>query len=181
VNATLDALPKRRYNPIWPEGSKAPLTEELATYFFDLVSTCDCSLLELLRSHPELPNYHQLDNWRRRRAWFAEGWKQASQKRADFFVEKCADLAKNATEKTAHLARVKFDIYRWMAGKFHPDAYGDKPQQPSQSTTVQVGIAVSAERLNEIRAKLDDTRLQLSKPKATVQSNAITRPVAPRP
>ena len=173
MNATLDALPKRRYNPIWPEGSKAPLTEELATYFFNLVSTCDTSLLQLLRDHPELPNYHQLDNWRRRRAWFSEGWRAARRQQADFFVEKCADLAKTATPQTAHLARVQFDIYRWMAAKFHPDAYGDKPAAAPQ-TTVNVGVSISPERLSELRSKLDNTRLHLAN--ATVQSNATTPP-----
>ena len=173
MNPTLDALPKRRYSPIWPQGSKASLTEELAAHFFDLLSTCDTRLLELLRQHPELPSFKQLDNWRRRRTWFSEGWKQARQKRADFLAEKCADLAKNATPQTAHLVRVKFDIYRWLASKFHPDAYGDKSQQQQQQTTVNVGIAVTPERLSELRAKLDDARLHFSNPNATVQSNGI--------
>jgi hypothetical protein len=176
VNATLEKLrqrPKRYYNPIWPEGTKQPLTKELADYFFSLLSTCDTSLLKLLRDHPELPHFNQLDNWRRRRAWFNEGWKQARQKRADFFVEKCADIYKTATPQTAHLARVQFDILRWMAAKLHPEAYGDKPNAaPVQ--TVNVGIAISPERLTELRAKLDHTRLHLTNSKATVQSNATT-------
>jgi Bacteriophage Sf6, terminase small subunit-like len=163
VNATLDALPKRRYNPIWPQGTKQPLTKELADYFFSLVSTCDSSLLQLLRSHPELPHFNQLDNWRRRRTWFSEGWKLARLARADFLAEKCADLAKTATPQTAHLARVQFDIYRWLAAKLHPDAYGDKPAA-TPNTTVNVGVALSAERLNEIRAKLDHTRTALLHP-----------------
>ena len=161
------APPKLRYNPIWPKGTPQPLTKEIAAHFFDLLSTCDHSLVALLRQHPELPPYNSLDNWRRRHPWFSEGWKQASQKRADFLAEKCADLAKNATPQTAHLVRVQFDIYRWMAAKLHPDAYSDKPSPTPQSTTVNVGVAISAERLSEIRAKLDQTRLHFSNPKAT--------------
>ena len=171
--AKLRQRPNPRYNPIWPEGTKQPLTKELAEYFFSLVSTCDTSLLELLRKHPELPHFNQLDNWRRRRPWFNEAWKAARQKRADFLAEKCADLAKTATPKTAHLARVQFDIYRWLASKLHPTAYGEKPQQ-QQQTTLNVGVSISQERLNEIRSKLDQTRLHLSNPNATVQSNATT-------
>jgi hypothetical protein len=174
VNATLAKLrsrPNPRYNPIWPEGTKQPLTKELADYFFSLLSTCDTSLLELLRSHPELPHFNQLDNWRRRRAWFSEGWKAARKNQADFLAQKCADLAKNATPQTAHLARVQFDIYRWLAAKFSPDTYGDKPATPTP-TTVNVGISISPERLNEIRAKLDHTRQSLANSNTTVQSNA---------
>jgi hypothetical protein len=176
VNATLAKLrsrPNPRYNPIWPQGTKQPLTKELADYFFSLISTCDTSLLQLLRDHPELPPFRQIDNWRRRRAWFNEGWKAARRQQADFLVQKCADLAKNATPQNAHVTRVQFDIYRWMAAKFHPDAYGDKPAA-TPNTTVNVGIAVSAERLSEIRAKLNDTRLHLANAKATVQPNAAT-------
>ncbi len=178
MNPTLDALPKRRYNPIWPEGTRQPLTKELADYFFSLVSTCDTSLLQLLRTHPELPHYNQLDNWRRRKAWFNEGWKQARQKRADFLAEKCADLAKNATPKTAHLARVQFDIYRWLASKLHPTAYGDKPAA-LPTNTVNVGVSISQERLNEIRSKLDQTRLYLSNPNATTPNRSTAATARP--
>ena len=177
MNASLAKLrssPSQRYNPLWPPGTRQPLSKELAQYFFDLFSTCDTSLLQLLRSHPELPHFNQLDNWRRHRSWFNEGWKLARQKRADFLAEKCADLAKTATPQTAHLARVQFDIYRWLAAKYHPEAYGDKPSPTPQSTTVNVGISLSPERLSELRAKLEHTRLHLSNPNTTVQSNATT-------
>ena len=171
--AKLRKLPNPRYNPLWPEGTRQPLTKELAEYFFSLISTCDSSLLELLRQHPELPPFKQLDYWRRHKPEFAEGLKAARKNQADFLVQKCADLAKNATPQTAHLARVQFDIYRWLAGKFHPDAYGDKSAAAPQ-TTVNVGVSISPERLSEIRAKLDNTRLQLSNANATVQSNGTT-------
>jgi len=50
-----------------------------------------------------------------------------------------------------------------MAAKFHPDAYGDKPAT-MPNTTVNVGIAISPERLQDIRNKLDITRSALLKP-----------------
>ena len=171
--AKLRQRPNPRYNPTWPEGTKQPLTKELADYFFSLVSTCETSLLQLLRDHPELPHFNQLDNWRRRRAWFSEGWKAARKNQADFLTQKCLDLAKNATPQTAHLARVQFDIYRWLAAKFSPELYGDKPATPTP-TTVKFGICISPERLNEIRATLDHTRLHLANSNPTVQSNPAT-------
>ena len=167
MNATLTELksrPRQRYSPIWPEGKRQPLTKELAEYYFSLISTCDTSTLQLLRDNPQLPPHKQLDYWRRHTPWFSEGLKEARKNQADFLVQKCADLAKNATPQTAHVVRVKFDIYRFLASKFHPEAYGDKSQQPSQSTTVNVGIAISPERLNDLRNKLDITRSALLKP-----------------
>jgi Bacteriophage Sf6, terminase small subunit-like len=166
VNPTLAKLrqrPNPRYNPIWPQGTKQPLTKPLADYFFSLIETCDTSLIQLLRDHLELPPFKQIDYWRRHTPWFSEGWKNARKNQADFLVQKCADLAKNATPQTAHLARVQFDIYRWMAAKFHPDVYGDKPPATT-STTLNVGIAISPERLADIRNKLDITRSALLKP-----------------
>jgi hypothetical protein len=165
--AKLKTLPKLRYNPIWPPGTKQPLTKELADYFFSLVSTCETSLLQLLRDHPELPHFNQLDNWRRRRPWFAEAWKQARQNQADFLAQKCLDLAKSATPKTAHVIRVQFDILRWLAAKLHPAAYGDKPLSPCQTTNVNVGISISPQRLQELRTKLKQTRSAFSNPSAS--------------
>ena len=67
------------------------------------------------------------------------------------------DLAKEVTLKNAHVTRVQFDIYRWLCAKLHPEAYGDKPTAPTP-TTLNVGIAISPERLADIRNKLDITR-----------------------
>jgi hypothetical protein len=176
--AKLKTLPKVRYNPIWPPGTKQPLTKELADYFFSLVSTCETSLLQLLRDHPELPHFNQLDNWRRRRPWFAEAWKQARQNQADFLAQKCLDLAKFATPKTAHVVRVQFDILRWLCAKFHPAQFGDKPLPSQQSTTVNVGVAISPQRLEEIRSKLEQTRSALSNPSASasgLNSSVVSR------
>jgi len=157
----LRARPRRRYNPIWPEGTRQPLTPQLVQYFFDLVSTCDTSLLQLLRDHPELPPHKQLDYWRRHKPGFAEGLKQAHQNQADFLANKCLDLVKNVDAKNAHAARIKFDVYRWFAAKFHPAAYAEKPASaPVQ--TVNVGLAISPERLRELRSKLHDSRLAVS-------------------
>ena len=161
--AKLRAIPNRRYNP-WPKGKRQPLTKKLATSFFDLLSSSDCSMVQLLRDHPNLPNFKTLDSWRHRYPWFAEAWKQARKAQADFLVQKCLDLAKSTTAKTAHETRVKFDIYRFIAAKFHPDLYGDKPTQ-AQSTTLNVGISISPERLQDLRAKLDSTRLHFASPK----------------
>jgi Bacteriophage Sf6, terminase small subunit-like len=156
--AKLRKLPNPRYNPLWPEGTRQPLTKQVAEHFFALLETCDTSLLQLLRDHPELPPFKQLDYWRRHKPWFPEGWRRARQAQADFLVQKCLDLAKEATPKNAHVIRVKFDITRWLVAKFHPEAYGDKPATQPNNTTFNVGVSISPERLSEIRAKLDQTR-----------------------
>jgi hypothetical protein len=157
--AKLNALPKRRYgNVTWPEGTPQPLTQEIAHHFFSLMSTSDCSLVQLLRYHPELPPFRQLDSWRaNNKNGFAERWREARKAQAHFLVQKCLDLQKSVNAQNAHQVRVKFDILRWVAAKFHPSVYAEKPPTaPVQ--TVNVGVAITPERLAEIRSKLDQTR-----------------------
>jgi hypothetical protein len=161
---------------IWPEGTPQPLTKEIADHFFSLMATSDCPLVQLLRDHPELPPYKQLDYWRRHKPGFAEGLKQAHQNQADFLAHRCLDLVKNVDAKNAHAARIKFDVYRWFAAKFHPAAYAEKPfQAPVQ--TVNVGV-ISPDRLQELRSRLEPTRTALAlkqaknaAPSAKIKSN----------
>lgn len=172
VIACLRSRKSYPYSPVWPKGTRQPLTKALAEHFFSLLSTSETSLLELLRAHPELPPWQQLNNWRRRRPWFAQAWRQATKAQAHFLVQRCLDLYCTSTPETAHNTRVKFDILKFLSAKFHPDSYGDKPAQ-LPATTVNVGISISPERLTEIRTKLDQTRksLQSRNDNKTDQSN----------
>ena len=157
--AKLNALPKRRYgNVAWPEGTPQPLTQEIATHFFSLMATSDCSLVQLLRDHPELPPFRQLDSWRaNNKNGFAERWRETRKAQAHFLVQKCLDLQKSVNAQNAHQVRVKFDILRWVAAKFHPAVYAEKPPTaPVQ--TVNVGVAISPERLADLRSRLEATR-----------------------
>lgn len=159
----LAALPKKQYKATanWPQGTRQPFSNAIAEHFCSLLATCDTSLCSLLQAHPELPPYSQLDNWRRKRPNFNDAWKHAMQQRAHFLAEKCAQLHKDVTPKTAHVVRVQFDILRWLAAKFSPSDYGEKII-PQQQTTVNVGISISQERLNDIRTKLNATRASLA-------------------
>lgn len=170
--AKLNALPKPQYRKSanWPKRPRQALSRPIAERFASLVSTCEGSLVQLLESHPELPQYSQLDNWRRRHPWFNDLWKAAQRRRADFLAERCAQLAFDATPKTAHVVRVRFDVARWLCSRFHPEVYGDKPQQPQQ-TTVNVGVSISPERLNDIRAKLDFSRNALAPKSKAIRLN----------
>jgi hypothetical protein len=174
VNATLAKLkecPKPPWQPPWPIGTKQPWTPQIAQRFFDLLSTSQSSLLELLRANPELPPYKDLNSWRcNNKHNFADLWRKAREAQAEFLAQRCLDLARDTTPKNAHAQRLKFDIYRHLSAKFYPAVYGDKPTQPQ--TTVNVGISLSPEHLQDIRNKLDQARLSLSSP-STNSSNGI--------
>ena len=77
-------------------------------------------------------------------------------------MQKALDLQKGATKETAHLCRVKFDIIKFIAGKLHPEVWGDRPApaSPNISTTVQIGV-ISQERLAELHSRLEPTRAWL--------------------
>jgi hypothetical protein len=91
-------------------------------------------------------------------------WMQARKRQADHLIQHCIQLAHSADPKTAHVVRVKFDIYKFIAAKFHPDVYGDKSFQPQQQTTVNVGVSVAPERLSDLRVKLEQTRTAFRQP-----------------
>jgi hypothetical protein len=155
----LRARPRTRYgNVIWPEGTPQRLTKEIADHFFSLMATSDCPLAQLLRDHPELPPFKQLDSWRNNnKNGFGDRWRQARAAQGEFLAQMALGLQKNA-----HVVRVRFDILRWLAAKFHPSVYAEKPSTaPVQ--TVNVGIAVS-QHLAELRSQLDQTRAALKAP-----------------
>ena len=174
--AKLRARPRTRYgNVTWPEGTPQPWSQEIADHFFSLMSTSECSLVQLLRDNPQLPPFRQLDSWRaNNKNGFADSWRKASHDRAHFLVEKCLDLQKSVNAGNAHQVRVRFDILRWVAAKLHPAAYAEKPL-PAPTQTLNVGIAISSERLSELRAKLDSTRTAFALEKKTSDGAAAAR------
>jgi hypothetical protein len=170
--ASLNTRPKANYrkNTAWPPGKPQRLTRAVAKRIFDAISTSTDSLLGVLQANPDLPPHRQIFNWRTEVPWFAEGFRVARREQAEFLVQHCIDLAKGTNPTNAHSQRVKYDIYKWIAGKFSPDVYGDKPA--TTAVNVAVGFNVSPERLNEIRGKLDVTRTAYSKP--LTLSNPVT-------
>jgi hypothetical protein len=170
--AKLKECPKPPWQPPWPPGTKQPFSPKIAQRFFDLLSTTDSSLPELLRANPELPPYKDLNSWRcNNKSGFGDLWRKAREAQGEFLIQKALDLQKSVTQQNAHAVRVRFDILRYIASRFNPEVYGDKPQQ-QQQTTVNVGISISPERLQDLRSKLDQTRLSLS-PRSTTGNNGI--------
>jgi hypothetical protein len=102
-------------------------------------------------------------------ASIAAEWKTARQMQAEWLMQKALDLQKGATKETAHLCRVKFDIVKFIAGKLHPEVWGDRPAASTNvSTTVQV--AITPERLADIRSRLEPTRAYFRKHNGTKDS-----------
>ena len=84
-------------------------------------------------------------------------------------MQKALDLQKNATRETAHLVRVRFDVIKYIASRLHPEVWGDRPAASTNvSTTVQV--AITAERLADIRSRLESTRAYYRKHNGTKDS-----------
>ena len=161
--AHLRSFPQNRNRrPQAAPAHQPKLTRALATRFCDLLAQSDKPLFQLIDENPGLPHHKTLFNWQQRVPWFNAMWKDARIRQSHFLFEKCLDLYQQACPKTAHVVRVRFDVLKWAAAKLNPSDYGDKPQQQQQSTTVNVGISISPERLTELRSKLDSTRSVLS-------------------
>lgn len=155
----LRCFPKDNKRRNYPKGTRQPLTKELAQRFCDLIATSTRSTASVLADNPGFPPFKTLETWRYKHAWFGEMWNHARKRQAEHLMQVCLDETHAVTGKTAHAVRVKFDVYRFLASKFHPEVYGDKSQHGQQQTTVNVGVSISPERLTDIRSKLDQTRI----------------------
>lgn len=144
------------------------LSRTFAKRFCETLASSDQAIFQILAAHPEFPSWAKLRKWRDQTPWFSEMWRKAREDQAEHLAQKCLDLAAQADSKNAHACRVKFDVYKWVASRFSPAIYGDRPTAPT--TNIAIGVSVSAERLNEIRSKLDITRSLLSERTVTVPS-----------
>jgi hypothetical protein len=143
--------PRTKGNPT------AKLTRALAEKFCNIISKSDDSVFKIIEDNPDFPSFNRLYHYQQRVPWFAQMWKDARIKQTHFLAHKCIELAKSAEPKTAHVVRIKFDIYRWFCAKFNPEIFAEKPASaPTQ--TVNVGVSISPERLSEIRTKLEPSR-----------------------
>lgn len=135
---------------------KRTYNARIARAFCALLSDSEKSVSAILREHPEFPSPLTLYKWRDRHPYFATLWKRAREAQAEHLMQKCLDLAAQATAKNAHAVRVKFDIYKFFGQKLLPTVYGDKPSTTHLSTSV--AVVISPERLNAIRLKLEASR-----------------------
>jgi hypothetical protein len=139
----------------------------------------DKSVPHILRANPDLPHFKTIFNWQQRIPWFHDMWKQARIRQTHFLADKCLDLYNAAEPKTAHVVRIKFDVLRWLAAKFNPTEFGDKPIPSQQSTTVNVGISISPQRLDELRGKLEHTRTAFQRKPALVNQRSQPENTSP--
>jgi hypothetical protein len=141
------------------KGNKnAKLTKAFADKFCAIIAESDDSVFKIIEQNPDFPSFNVLYHWQQRVPWFHDMWKHARIRQTLFLAHKCLELAKSTEPKTAHVARVKFDIYRWFCAKFNPEIFADKPAQAPNVQTVNVGVSINPERLTELRTKLDSTR-----------------------
>jgi hypothetical protein len=154
---------KRNPEPRTKGNPNAKLTRALAQKFCNIISKSDDSVFKIIADNPDFPSFNRLYHYQQRIPWFKAMWNDARIKQTHFLAHKCIELAKTAEPKTAHVVRVKFDIYRWFCAKFNPEIFAEKPASaPVQ--TVNVGVSISPERLSEIRTKLDQSRAALASP-----------------
>ena len=139
-----------------PATKKHPYSARTARTFCTLLSESDQSVTALCKAHPELPHPLTLYRWRDKHPYFATLWRRAREAQAEHLMQRCLDLAAQATPKNAHAQRIKFDIYKFFGAKILPALYGDKPSTNAQS--VSVAVVIPPERLNALRAKLDASR-----------------------
>jgi hypothetical protein len=154
------------------------LSRKFALRFCEVLAQSDQAIFQILAEHPEFPPWNTLRNWRERAPWFAAMWRKAREEQGEHLAQKCLDCAAQTDPKNAHAMRVKIDTFKWVASRFAPAVYGDRPTAPT--TNVNVGVCISNERLSEIRSKLNITRVAMSKGNSKAEGKPLTNGDSPK-
>lgn len=73
---------------------------------------------------PGMPTRSTVFLWLTKNESFSDQYARAREAQADTYADECIYIAD--TETDAHIARVRIDARKWVAGKARPKKYGDK-------------------------------------------------------
>jgi len=65
---------------------------------------------------------------------------------ADKFADEIVELADSATPRDAHVIRLRVDSRKWVASKLLPKVYGDRPNEITVNTQVNICQISEADR-----------------------------------
>jgi hypothetical protein len=88
--------------------------------------------LKQIAALPDFPPVHAIVRWatdERRFPRFVDRYRHARRASAEVLVEKAREAVESATDRdSAQAARVKFEGYKWLASRFHPERYAERWQ-----------------------------------------------------
>ena len=96
--------------------------------------------LRSLCSKPGMPNICTFLRWCESNPTWQKQYARARQEQAHYLAEECLEIANNCTPENAHQARLMVDTRKWYAGKMHSHVYGDRPQDITVNTQVNVTL-----------------------------------------
>lgn len=117
-----------------------------------------CSLLadgESLRSickRPGMPNKATVFRWLRIHKEFCDQYAKATDSRADAVFEEMLDIADDAAEESAAVAkaRLQIDTRKWVLSRMNPKKYGDRIQHDQSITVKNLSDEEIDKRLQEL-------------------------------
>ena len=83
-----------------------------------------------------MPSHETIRRWQVDKEGFYEMYAHAREMRADRIVDEIIDIADN--EPDPHRARVMVDTRKWVASKFYPKMYADRPERENTANVTVV-------------------------------------------
>ena len=133
---TANPAPKKEDKDLsqWPKGTTQPVNQGYGfAPLLSLISTSENSMARPARQN--IPSSRRIATWpagAKPSPGSRPNGSSPSKCRPSGSCKKRWISKRGATKETAHLCRVKFDIIKFIAGKLHPEVWGDRPARLAQ-------------------------------------------------
>jgi len=115
-------------------------TPSLAKKVLDKIAD-GCTITDISRRFPSLPNHRTIYYWRRHYPEFKEACDIALMDRADYYADKVIEVAEETkTKGKVAVNKLKIEAYKWRAEVDKPDTYGKLKQQEKSDAPITIII-----------------------------------------
>jgi hypothetical protein len=141
-------------------GRPTKFTANLATEICERIALGE-SLRKICRDR-HMPDLTTVIRWTYTNESFCNQYVHARERQADLYFDSLLDLAESATEKDAHVVRLRVDTLKWILARMRPNAYSERLQIQKQEPPVETHEDRMRKLWAEInvKVKVEDRRAQ---------------------
>jgi hypothetical protein len=106
---------------------------------------------------PAMPSYGTILRWAQRHEDFDEMYVEARKLQADYFFDEVRDIAVSAEPGNVWVARLRFDIARWMTARMRPHKYCERlvvdaaiAERKAEEDPERQGLTVIVKRFSDV-------------------------------
>lgn len=133
------------------KGRPSTYNKTIANEIVDAIACSPHGLRLLCKSHPHWPNPDTIFSWLKNNKDFADQYAQAKRYQADVLVDEMISIVNETSNdyrvdemgkvvistENIQRARLRIDLYKWIACKLIPKVYGDRIKYEAELTMKQ--------------------------------------------